>query len=108
VQELPRIFRGLKQARDHAWLKFCDSRCLRFQFHDAGLDATSPGFAVGVLPCRVLDPRAPEHHEQIARRIGRGADRADTSGYVVFAGELLARLYFSTPSTLVISGNAIS
>ena len=61
---------------------------------DAGLDATGPGFAVGVLPRRVLDLRAPEHREQIARRLGRGTDRADPYGYVVFAGELLACLYF--------------
>jgi hypothetical protein len=34
------------------------------------------------------------YREQIARRLGRGADRADPRGYVAFAGELLARLYF--------------
>ena len=38
--------------------------------------------------------RAPEHREQIARRFGRGAGCAGPCGYVVFAGELLARLYF--------------
>jgi len=38
--------------------------------------------------------RAPEHREQIARRLRRGADRAGPRGYVVPAGELLARLHF--------------
>jgi hypothetical protein len=99
VQELPRIFRGLKQARDHAWLEVRDPRCLGFQFQDAGLDATGPGFAVGVLPCRGLDPRAPEHREQSARRLGRGTGCARPCGDVVFAGELLARLLFSALST---------
>jgi hypothetical protein len=42
----------------------------------------------------VLAPRAPEHREQIARRLRRGTDCTDPCGYVVFAGELLARLYF--------------
>ena len=58
------------------------------------LDTAGPGVAVRVLPCRVLDPRAPEHREQIARRFGRRAGCAGPCGYVVFAGELLARLYF--------------
>ena len=74
MQELPRIFRGLKQARDHAGLEFRDPRRLRFQFQDAGLDAVGPGLAVSVLTCRVLHPRAPENREQIARRLGRGAE----------------------------------
>ena len=94
VRVLPGVFGGLQQSRDECRLELGDSDRLRFEFHDVRLDAAGPGVAVGLLPCRVFDPRAPEHREQIARRLRRGADRAGPRGYVVPAGELLARLHF--------------
>jgi hypothetical protein len=51
----------------------------RFQFQDAGLDATGPGFAAGVHAAYSARA-APEHREQIARRLGRGAGCADPCG----------------------------
>jgi len=80
VQVLPGVFGGLQQSRDEYRLELGDSGRLRFEFQDVRLDTAGPGVAVGVLPCRVFDPRIPEHREQIACRLGRGADGAGACG----------------------------
>src|SRR5260370_32095913 len=59
VQELPRVFRGLKQTRDHARLELGDPRRLRLKLQDVRLNAIGPGIAESVLPCRLVDPRSP-------------------------------------------------
>jgi hypothetical protein len=89
VQVLPGVFGGLQQSRDECRLELGDSGRLRFEFQDVGLDAARPRFAVVVLPCRVLHPGAPEHREQIAGRLRRGADRAGPCGYVASLGSCL-------------------
>ena len=66
VRVLPGVFGGLQQSRDECRLELGDSDRLRFEFQDVRLDAAGPGVAVGVLPCRVFDPRP-------------GASRADRS-----------------------------
>jgi len=73
-------------------LELGDSGRLRFEFQMSAWTPPTPESRY-VSFHAAYSTRVPEHREQIARCLGRGADCADPCGYVVFAGELLTRLY---------------